>query len=210
MKGNLLVIDDKSQSDRFSRNLEQHGYSCFHARGPLTVRALLEENAIALIVWRENSESSELAQDLFRVWADYPGVPVLHLFPDKNAPPLPRPSPFSDSLPAATSGQKLVEAVNHLISQAKAAWGEENLPRSELAFRHLFSRLRRWGQRPRPRNPTGGGLSPAEGFPTAGTALNPAERQMLAAVGRAASPPENSLGPLAQFLRRIAARLPGL
>jgi hypothetical protein len=75
----VLIIDGRGRPEGLVRAFESAGWSCFYARGPLRVRAILSSEACTAIVWRDTAGNSELGQDLAKAWACLPQAFVVHL-----------------------------------------------------------------------------------------------------------------------------------
>ncbi|HUJ74474.1 MAG TPA: hypothetical protein VL359_06425, partial [bacterium] len=172
-----------------------------YARGPLKVRALLAEHAVQLIVWKENTGNPALNQDLAEVWAQWPSLPVVHLFSRGiRAAPLPASPQVRESLPVESAGSALLPVVRRLIkAQAPRAHG------SELDVRNAVLGLRKAAREAhKPGCPEPGmAATHATEFQMPGTAVNRQERELLHAGAGAAS----AASPWRQPLRWVRQRL---
>ena len=174
MQANLLVVANRKSVAPLVRLLEKEGYACFQARGPLRVRSVLNNRRIDLILWKDETANPELSGDFFREWERFPHLPVLRIFSGATV-PLPATGTVHESLPLESCRTKLVPLVARLLSETPRPEPEPTPLHTELAFRKVVSALRnrKRGGRGRDAAPLG------DEFQTAGTSLNPSEREML-------------------------------
>jgi DNA-binding response OmpR family regulator len=198
MKGNVLVIDESGAAASLLELLTASGYHCFHARGPLKVRGVLDSQSIDLIVWREHGGNPALTRDLAREWESHPEIPIVHLYPN-------RPPRFArsadrtphESIPAEAAATALVPVIDRVLARSGTAGQPGALQHTELAFRNVLSRLRAtWSGRAEPKTDS----RAAESLPAPGTALDPIERELLFASRPA---PVQATGAIRKLLARL-------
>lgn len=174
MRATLLIVDGSPHASGLVRMLERDGFSCHQARGPLRVRALLQEQPIDLIVWTEEGGNRDLARDLLAEWARHPQIPVLHLFSREGTSALSGHHPqVRESLPYESAANGLTPLITRLLERGQPE--PQPVRRTELAFRHIVQHLRE-------RRGTG---QTEEGWPQQAdlrapvTSVNVAERERL-------------------------------
>ncbi len=177
MKVNVLLVDEARSGRSVLALLEQSGFRCFRVRGPLKLRAFLAAEPVDLVVWREPAGQPALAEDLAAELERHPRLPVVHLYPNAPAPAhgLGK-SPLRESLPAASAETALIPTVQRLLGEGCEIGSGKPLDKTELAFRHVVSRLRQsWGRASAPTRPE----RTPEPLRVTGTALEPTEREAL-------------------------------
>lgn len=176
MKGNLLLVDEGRSGGAVLHLLENAGYDCAKVRGPLKLRSFLEKGSFDLVVWNEIGGQSDLAKDLVFELGRFPKIPVVHVYPEQSFSRDVASFPLGESLPAADAGLSLLPAIRRLLAETEEGGEREFLQHTELAFRHLFTRLRSSlagsAAKTAPR-------ASAQPFHAAGTALEPLEKELL-------------------------------
>lgn len=177
MRGHLLVIDGTPHAATLMRLLEQDGYECVQARGPIRVRSLLEEQPVDLIVWREEPGNSELIRDILQECSRFPEIPIIHLF-DRviPSPSVTRHPQIRESLPADAASARILTLLNRFFNRPEPVPSAPAAPKTELAFRNLVSTMLQ-----RPREPSPDGVSMRVGIQSPFTSVNIAERESLSA-----------------------------
>jgi len=178
MRAQLLVIDGTVQAPSLIRMLERDGYACHQARGPMRVRSLLVEHPVDLIVWREEPGNPELTRDLLRECSDHPEIPIIHLFEHAIPHPAVTGHPqIRESLPAGAVAPRILTLLNRIFDRPAEQPSASNLPKTELAFRHLLSNL--WQRREQEQEMENAQLSRIQA-PV--TSINATERETLSAL----------------------------
>lgn len=199
MRAHVLLIDGSGASGEWARVLEQNGFQCTQARGPIRVRSVLEAGAVELIVWNQEPGNRELARDLAAEWQRFPRVPVIHLFPTEGPVVVAgEDAQILESLPAEAAESRLLGLLNRHFERPPVEEPAPAMPRSELAFRNVFSTL----LSRRDAGDAGRELGNELGLEAPITSVNPAEREHLAEVARAG-------GGARPWWRRILSRLSG-
>ena len=172
----LLLIDEQSAPRALLTQLQNSGYDCVHAKGPLKVRALLKERDIAVIVWMQQRDNIALVRDLAREWSRYPEIPVVHLYKKGLArPALPKGVRLWDSMPSESDGSQLLDLLQEIFASRRTPVSAVPAGGTELAFRNLVSKL--LNRRGEPyTDPSQQQLGE---FQSPNTALNPSERELL-------------------------------
>jgi hypothetical protein len=80
MPNTLLLVDGRGFPKPLAERLGALGYICRYARGPLKARALLTQDTVDLILWKDNTASPELSAELLKEWTQHPRIPVVRLF----------------------------------------------------------------------------------------------------------------------------------
>lgn len=178
MRENLLIVDSQGTSQPLAGLLEREGYVCHSARGPIRTRAILREQPIDLIVWKDNDDNRALNQDLISEWMQFPAIPVIHLFSGASTVTAAALRQIRSSLPFDSSEQRLAQVVGTILNRTAAPEAAPIVGRSELAFRNVLVHLRAQRAGPSaPQQPAPQGDGAALGT----TALNAAERERLMA-----------------------------
>lgn len=140
IRGHLLVIDGTPHAAMLVQMLEHDGFDCSQARGPMRVRALLEEQPVDLIVWREEPGNNELIRDILQECSRFPEIPIIHLF-DRvlPSPSVARHPQIRESLPADSASARILSLLNRFFHRAEPEPAAPAVPRTELAFRNLVS-----------------------------------------------------------------------
>ena len=176
MPNSILLIDEHTTPHALLTHLQNSGYHCVHAKGPLKVRELLRRNDVGVIVWRQQRDNKALVQDLAREWSRHPEIPIVHLYKKGLArPALPKGVRLWDSIPSESAGSQLLELLADIFASRRTPISAVPAGGTELAFRNLVSRLRNCRGEPQtdsPRQQLGEFQSP-------NTALNPSERELL-------------------------------
>ncbi len=201
MKANILLVDEARSVRLLRALLEGSGFRCFRVRGPLKLRAFLAAEPVDLVVWHERAGQPALAEDLAAELERHPRLPVVHLYPNAPAPGHGLgDSPLRESLPAASADTALIPTVERLLGEVPEIGSGKPLDKTELAFRHVVSRLRqRWGSGSAPTAPE----QTLEPLRVTGTALEPTEREALFSSNSPHSGPRGRKHRLTDPLRRI-------
>lgn len=176
MTRNIILIDSKTPSHRFLKQMTAVGINCHRARGPVKLRATLAAQSIDLILWRDRALGPDLAEDLYRECRQYPSIPVVHLFSDESPGSLPSGMKPIDSLPDQTQTAELLKLIASITVTDAEAHNSTQMSHSELAFRNVVSRLRRKSGEGVPASRT---RKSTGDFPSTSIALNRSERTLL-------------------------------
>lgn len=139
-RGHLLVIDGTEQAGALIRLLEQDGFDCAQARGPIRVRSLLEEQPVDLIVWREEPGNNDLIRDILQECSRFPEIPIIHLF-DRviPSPSVVKHPQIRESLPADSAAARILTLLNRFFQRTEPKEPASVTLRTELAFRNVVS-----------------------------------------------------------------------
>ncbi len=168
----ILVVDSHGEAGELVQFLERNGYACVQARGPLRVRSLLEARGIDAIVFKDHPGPDDLQKDYFREYDRFPDVPVVSLGAGANPPPSPRANVVAIALHAYPA--ELCPGLRRVMDAAQPA--QFSAPKSELAFRNVFHRLR---TRPQTPSEAPADLQARQALKATATSVNPGERAEL-------------------------------
>jgi len=140
IRGHLLIIDGTPHAASLIHLLEQDGFACVQARGPIRVRSLLEERHVDLIVWREEPGNTDLIRDILQECSRFPEIPIIHLFNRIiPSPSVVRHPQIRESLPSDSASARILTLLNRFFESAAPAPAVHAVPRTELAFRNVVS-----------------------------------------------------------------------
>jgi len=77
MKANVLIVSADEFPAPISQHLENHGFTCFYARGGIKTRELLNNQTIHTILWLFLGHERALALDLLKIFNKHPDIPIV-------------------------------------------------------------------------------------------------------------------------------------